>query len=106
VILSNELECDEAYVIAGHKGQPAVVKHKGRTGQTPPTHPLPLCEVKLTLCGVEPLYAVCTNSKSHNCCVGESRRSGRRSAWGRYTTNDSCGFNGMSVPCDEAKRVG
>ena len=31
--LSNEVECDEAYVIAGHKGQPAVVKHKGRTGR-------------------------------------------------------------------------
>jgi len=33
VILSNEVECDEAYVIAGHKGQPAVVKHKARTGR-------------------------------------------------------------------------
>jgi transposase len=33
VILSNEVECDEAYVIAGHKGQPAVVKHKGRKGR-------------------------------------------------------------------------
>ena len=33
MILSNEVECDEAYVIAGHKGQPAVVKHKGRTGR-------------------------------------------------------------------------
>src|SRR5262245_42480956 len=32
-LLSNEVECDEAYVIAGHKGQPAVVKHKGRTGR-------------------------------------------------------------------------
>jgi hypothetical protein len=30
VILSNEMECDEAYVVAGHKGQPEVVKHKGR----------------------------------------------------------------------------
>jgi hypothetical protein len=28
VILSNEVECDEAYVMAGHKGQPAVVQHK------------------------------------------------------------------------------
>ena len=28
--LSNEVECDEAYVIAGHKGQPEVVKSKGR----------------------------------------------------------------------------
>ena len=26
--LSNEVECDEAYVTAGHKGQPAVVKSK------------------------------------------------------------------------------
>jgi transposase-like protein len=33
VILSNEVECDEAYVIAGHKGQPEVVKHKGRKGR-------------------------------------------------------------------------
>ena len=31
--LSNEVECDEAYVIAGHKGQPEVVKHKGRKGR-------------------------------------------------------------------------
>ena len=28
--LSNEVEADEAYVIAGHKGQPKVVKQKGR----------------------------------------------------------------------------
>ena len=27
------MECDEAYVIAGHKGQPEVVKHKGRKGR-------------------------------------------------------------------------
>jgi transposase-like protein len=33
VTLSNEVECDEAYVIAGHKGQPAVVKNKGRQGR-------------------------------------------------------------------------
>src|SRR5207248_8828661 len=33
VTLSNKVECDEAYVIAGHKGQPEVVKHKGRTGR-------------------------------------------------------------------------
>jgi hypothetical protein len=33
VILSNEVECDEAYVIAGHKRQPAVVKHKGSKGR-------------------------------------------------------------------------
>ena len=31
--LSNEVECDEAYVIAGHKGQPEVVKQKGRQGR-------------------------------------------------------------------------
>ena len=29
VTLSHEVECDEAYVIAGHKGQPEVVKQKG-----------------------------------------------------------------------------
>jgi transposase len=33
VILSNEVECDEAYVVAGHKGQPEVVKNKGRKGR-------------------------------------------------------------------------
>ncbi len=32
-MLSNEVECDEAYVIAGHKGQPEVVKEKGRKGR-------------------------------------------------------------------------
>ena len=31
--LSNEVECDEAYVMAGHKGQTEVVKHKGRKGR-------------------------------------------------------------------------
>ena len=31
--LFNEVECDEAYVIAGHKGQPEVVKSKGRQGR-------------------------------------------------------------------------
>ena len=30
MILSNEVECDEAYVVAGHKGQPEVVKSKER----------------------------------------------------------------------------
>jgi len=33
VTLSNEVECDEAYVIAGHKGQPEVVQQKGRQGR-------------------------------------------------------------------------
>ncbi len=27
------MECDAAYVIAGHKGQPEVVQHKGRKGR-------------------------------------------------------------------------
>ena len=31
--LSNEVECDEAYVTAGHKGHPEVVKSKGRKGR-------------------------------------------------------------------------
>ena len=31
--LSNEVECDEAYVVAGHKGQPEVVESKGRKGR-------------------------------------------------------------------------
>jgi len=33
VTLTNEVECDEAYVIAGHKGHPEVVKQKGRKGR-------------------------------------------------------------------------
>jgi len=33
VTLSNEVECDEAYVVAGHKGHPEVVKSKGRKGR-------------------------------------------------------------------------
>jgi transposase len=33
VTLLDEVECDEAYVIAGHKGQPEVVKNKGRQGR-------------------------------------------------------------------------
>jgi len=33
VTLSNEVECDEASVIAGHKGQPEVVKSKKRKGR-------------------------------------------------------------------------
>ena len=31
--LANEVECDEAYVVAGHKGQPETVKTKGRKGR-------------------------------------------------------------------------
>jgi transposase-like protein len=31
--LSDEVECDEAYVVAGHKGQPEVVQNKGRQGR-------------------------------------------------------------------------
>jgi hypothetical protein len=33
VTFSHEVECDEAYVIAGHKGQPEVVKSKERKGR-------------------------------------------------------------------------
>jgi transposase len=33
VTLSDEVECDEAYVVAGHKGLPEVVKNKGRQGR-------------------------------------------------------------------------
>jgi transposase-like protein len=33
VTLSNEVECDEASVVAGHKGQPEVVKSTGRRGR-------------------------------------------------------------------------
>ena len=31
--LSNEVECDETYVVAGHKGQPEGVKTRGRKGR-------------------------------------------------------------------------
>jgi transposase-like protein len=33
VTLSNEVECDETYVVAGHKGQPEGVKTRGRKGR-------------------------------------------------------------------------
>jgi transposase len=33
VTLSNEVECDEAYVIAGHKSHPEVLKNQGRKGR-------------------------------------------------------------------------
>jgi transposase-like protein len=33
VILAAAVECDEAYVIAGHKGHPVAVKEKGRQGR-------------------------------------------------------------------------
>jgi hypothetical protein len=29
VVLSGEVECDEVYVVAGHKGHPAAVAKKG-----------------------------------------------------------------------------
>ena len=31
--LSDEVECDEAYIVAGHKGHPEAVKKKGRNGR-------------------------------------------------------------------------
>ena len=33
VTLSGEVECDEVYVVAGHKGKPEEVKKKGRPGR-------------------------------------------------------------------------
>lgn len=33
VLLKGEVECDEVYVVAGHKGHPEVVKKKGRKGR-------------------------------------------------------------------------
>lgn len=36
--LSNEVECDEAYMLAGHKGHPEVVKNKGRHGRRRQLH--------------------------------------------------------------------
>jgi len=38
VTLSNEVECDEAYVRAGHKGHPEVVKNNGRPGRRRQLH--------------------------------------------------------------------
>jgi transposase-like protein len=32
VVLSGEVECDEVYVVAGHKGQPEAVRKKGERG--------------------------------------------------------------------------
>ncbi len=32
-IVSDEVECDEAYVVAGHKGQPVAIQEKGRKGR-------------------------------------------------------------------------
>jgi len=33
VTLSGEVECDEVYVVAGHKGHPEAVRKKGRLGR-------------------------------------------------------------------------
>jgi len=33
VTLQNEVECDEVYIVAGHKGNPIAVKEKGRQGR-------------------------------------------------------------------------
>jgi len=32
VVLSGEVECDEVYVVAGHKGHPEAVRTKGDQG--------------------------------------------------------------------------
>ena len=32
VVLSGEVECDEVYIVAGHKGNPAAVKKKNARG--------------------------------------------------------------------------
>ena len=32
-VLSGEVECDEVYIVAGHKGHPEAVKEKGRLGR-------------------------------------------------------------------------
>jgi len=32
VVLSGEVECDEVYVVAGHKGHPEAVRKKGEMG--------------------------------------------------------------------------
>jgi len=41
VILEGEVECDEAYVIAGHKGQPDAVKKKDALGGVGGSKPKP-----------------------------------------------------------------
>jgi hypothetical protein len=50
-------------------------------------------------------YAGRTSSNSSNCCEEKDLRTCPRNDRGRYTTNDSWGFNGINVPCGEAKRV-
>ena len=32
VVLEGEVECDEVYIVAGHKGHPAAVQKKGEKG--------------------------------------------------------------------------
>jgi hypothetical protein len=34
VILTGEVECDEVYVVAGHKGQPEAIKKAKKVGVT------------------------------------------------------------------------
>jgi hypothetical protein len=34
VVLEGEVECDEVYVVAGHKGQPEAVKKAEKVGVT------------------------------------------------------------------------
>jgi K+ potassium transporter integral membrane domain len=80
--------------------------HVAQHPQTWPTHPFHQCGIKPTGCALNSLYAVCTNSNSHNCCARADCCVGRRRACGRYSTRDSSGLSGSRAACGEAKRVG
>jgi hypothetical protein len=71
-----------------------------RGGQSKPRHDILATSVHLS----RP-YAGRTSSNSSNCCEEKDLRTCPRNDRGRYTTNDSWGFNGINVPCGEAKRV-
>ena len=51
VSLQGEVECDEVYIVAGHKGHPAAVKKKGRPGRR---NRLKGCRGRGTLAGEKP----------------------------------------------------
>jgi hypothetical protein len=70
-----------------------------------PTQAKPRHDLLATSVYLSRPYAVRTNSNSSNCCMEKDLRAGPRNDRGRYTTNDSWGFNGINVPCGEAKRV-
>ena|SRR5215211_9342627 len=98
-----------AFLARQLKVDPSVLQDYGKrrmTRQTWPTHPFHQCGIKPTGCTRNSVYAVCTNSNSHNCCVREGCGVGRRRACGRYSTRDSWRLIGRRAAWGEAKRVG